>query len=101
MTAQTKIGGVSRDALLRLWFLFYVWAGIDCYFMPSQPWVWFAWLAGSGLTCILLYRHNDLAGIVGYVVAATATVMTLPHSVLVITALLEGRFTYLDGSLFP
>ena len=95
--AQTKIGGLNRDALFRLWFLFFVWAGIGDTFMPYQPWRWFAWLFGAGLTCILLYRHNDLAGIVGYIVAATATAMTLPGAFSILSGFFAGRISDAHG----
>ncbi len=98
MTVETKIGGVNRDALIRLWFLFFVWAGVGSIFLPHQSWRWFAWLMGSGLTCLLLYRHNDLAGIVGYLVSAVATAMTLPAALALLNVFFSGRFTDATGA---
>jgi hypothetical protein len=98
MTAQTKIGGLDREALLRVWFLFYVWAGIESYdFMPSHPVPWLAWMAGAGLTCLLLYWHSGLAGIVGYVVSATAAAMMLPEAVSTLSAFFAGRIDDAHG----
>lgn len=100
MTAQAKIGGVNREALLRLWFWFYVWACLGCVFQPQETGRWFAWMLGSGLTCILLYRHSVLAGIVGYLVAATATVLTLPAALSLLGAFFSGRLTDASGARF-
>jgi hypothetical protein len=107
MTAQTKLGGVDRDALLRLWFLFYVWACVGSVFIPDEPWRWFAWLGGSALTCILLYRRNRLAGIVGYIVCAAAVATTLPLALTPWGALVSSHydaatlFTLHRSPLFP
>ena len=99
MKAQTTIGGLNRDALLRIWFLFYVWAFVGSFFAWIPHWSWSAWVYGSALTCFLLYRRSPLAGIVGYIVCGTAVAATFPHALSLWGVLFLGE-SY-PGTHFP
>ena len=80
MKATTTLGGMPREPLFRVWFLFYIWALIGSFFAWGARWPWFAWLFGAALTCGLLYRRRALAGIAGFLVAGTAVAATLPNA---------------------
>jgi hypothetical protein len=93
MNAQTKIGGVNRDGLLRVWLLFYLWAFVSGFAAPqaSEERSWFI-MVGSAATVFLLYRRNRLAGIVGFLVGACVLVPALPDAWQGWTHLVSGRF---------
>ena len=101
MTAQTTLGGVNRDALLRLWFLFYVWAFVMSFFGWNAHWGWSAWVYGSALTCFLIYRRSPLAGIVGYIVSGTAVAAILPQSLRTISVFFFGPSKLATYFQFP
>lgn len=84
MKATTTLGGMQRDPLFRVWFLFYVWALAGCFFAPGASWPWFAWLGGASLTCGLLYRRSILAGIAGFLTCGSAVAAALPDAFAVI-----------------
>lgn len=94
MTAQTKLGGMNRDSLFRIWFLFYVWTLAGDFFAWDSHWRWVAWVFGSALTCWLLYRRSMLAGIVGYLVCATAAAANFPTAFMVWQGLLSGYYSF-------
>jgi hypothetical protein len=77
MKATTTLGGMPRDPLFRVWFLFYLWSLIGCFFAWDERWPSFVWLFGAGLTCWLLYRRSTFAGIVGFLVSGSAVAVML------------------------
>jgi len=94
MTAQTTLGGMNRDSLFRIWFLFYVWTLAGEFFAWNSPWRWVAWVFGSALTCWLLYRRSMLAGIVGYIVCGTAAAAMLPTALVSWRAFLSSNYSF-------
>ena len=80
MTPRTTLGGLNRDALLRVWFLFYVWVFVGGVLAPPPNWLWLALMFGSALAWILIYRRNRLGGIVGFIVCGTMVIFTLPDA---------------------
>lgn len=93
MNAQTKLGGMNRDSLFRIWFLFYVWTLAGDFFAWDSHWRWSVWLFGAALTCWLLYRRNMLAGIVGYLVCGTAAAANFPKAFTIWHGLFSGSYS--------
>jgi hypothetical protein len=80
MTPRTTLGGLNRNALLRVWFLFYLWVFVGGVLAPQPNWRWLALVLGSALTWIFIYRRNRLGGIVGFIVCGAMVIFTLPEA---------------------
>lgn len=75
MTARSRLGGVDRQTLLRVWVLFLLWLiaamAAKLFAMPSV-WLSVAWLTGILVTVLLLRsRWPRFAGFVGFLTAAS------------------------------
>ena len=78
MSVHLKSGGAGRDALLRVWFLFFLWVFVAYAVVPGLHGLLVALTFGAALTFLLVYWQNRLAGIVGFLVVGTAVVFALP-----------------------